>query len=53
MLSMDDSLWMRFFMKIDYIVDNNFPPPARVCHSAVVCLEKKKQKKERKDIHKK
>lgn len=37
-LAMDDSLWMKFFMKIDYIVENNFPPSARVCHSAVVCI---------------
>jgi len=34
-LAMDDSLWMKFFMKIDYIADN-LTPPARVCHSAVV-----------------
>jgi hypothetical protein len=39
-LAMDDSLWMRFFMKIDYIVENNFPPSARVCHSAVVYGER-------------
>lgn len=36
-LALDDSLWRRFFVKVALAKD---PPPARVCHSAVVYGER-------------